>query len=82
MQILRKRFVLSTDMAALSHGFKPSISRRSFVIEVCTTSFPGSSPSSLSHGLKRGQTLKQGTANENAAKVGSNKGSDQRENDK
>ena len=28
------------------------------------------------------QTLKQGTANENAAKVGSNKGSDQRENDK
>ena len=28
------------------------------------------------------KTLKQGTANENAAKVGSNKGSDQRENDK
>ena len=27
-------------------------------------------------------TLKQGTANENAANVGSSKGSDQRENDK
>ena len=30
----------------------------------------------------RRTTLKQGTANENAANVGSSKGSDQRENDK
>ena len=33
-------------------------------------------------GYRYRTTLKQGTANENAANVGSNKGSDQRENDK
>ena len=33
-------------------------------------------------GLLFSTTLKQGTANENAANVGSSKGSDQRENDK
>ena len=32
--------------------------------------------------IYKSTTLKQGTANENAANVGSSKGSDQRENDK